>query len=230
MLGTVWLVEDSRVLREEITLVLAQAGFVVAAFDKAEDALAELADNRPDMLLLDAVLPDVDVETFCSRLAESGRLKNIPLVIIAGDPESAGTLLSRHIAIEDCIVKPFTPEALVDRVHGVLHRLHPKSISGRYLAPTKARSALMCSPDSRQIVVDGSPMQLAPIEHRLLLLLLGKKGVTLSRAELTAAVWSDATDVSPRSVDVAMVSLRRKLGRLGNSIKTIRGTGYRYVE
>ena len=73
-------------------------------------------------------------------------------------------------------------------------------------------------------------MQLAPIEHQLLLLLLGKKGITLSRAELTAAIWDNAAEVSPRSVDVAMVSLRRKLGRHGSQIKTIRGIGYRFSE
>ena len=230
MLGDVWLVEDSRVLRDEITLALVQAGFAVTGFICGGDALLELAKTKPDMLLLDAVLPDVEIEGLCSRLAESHRMRNVPLIIIASDAESAGALLSRHGAIEDCIVKPFTPGAFVERVLGVMQRLHPKSISGRFPAAMKTQGSLVCGPDSRQIVVDGAPMQLAPIEHQLLLLLLGKKGMTLSRAELTAAIWDDAAGVSLRSVDVAMVSLRRKLGRHGGQIKTVRGIGYRFIE
>ncbi len=227
----IWLVEDARDLAEEISSALSSAGFVVRVFATGEEALEEFGSERPELILLDAFLPDVDVDTFCSRLAHAGKMKTTPLMVITPNAESAGDLLSRHIMIADCIVKPFTPDALTARVFNVLRRLRSRGVSGRFFAARpKGGPILACSPDTRQVVVDGEPVQLSPVEHRLLVVLLDQKGVTLSRADLLKSIWTEDTEISPRSVDVAMVALRRKLGRAGNSIKSVRGVGYRFVE
>lgn len=226
----IWLVEDARDLYEEISLALSSAGFVVQVFATGGEALAAFGRERPELILLDAFLPDMDIDAFCARLAPAGKAKSVPLMVIAADAESAGDLLSRHITIADCIVKPFSAEALTGRVSNVLRRLHSRAVSGRFPARPKGGPVLVCSPDSRQISVDGEAVQLSPVEHRLLVVLLGGKGVTLSRADLLKAIWTEDADISPRSVDVALVALRRKLGRAGNSIKSVRGVGYRFVE
>ena len=173
----------------------------------------------------------MDVDTFCSRLSHVGKVKSTPLMVITANAESAGDLLSRHITIADCIVKPFTPEALTARVFNVLRRLRSRGVAGRFFAARpKGGPVLTCHPDTRQAIVDGETIQLSPVEHRLLVVLVGQKGVTLSRADLLKAIWTEDAEISPRSVDVAMVALRRKLGRVGNSIKSVRGVGYRFVE
>jgi Response regulators consisting of a CheY-like receiver domain and a winged-helix DNA-binding domain len=227
----IWLVEDARDLSEEISSALSAAGFAVRVFTTGAEVLEEFGRERPELILLDAFLPDVDVDTFCARLAHAGKMKATPLMVITANAESAGDLLSRHITIADCIVKPFTADALIARVFNVLRRLRSRGVSGRFLAARpKGGPALACSPDSRQAVVDGESIQLSPVEHRLLVVLVGQKGVTLSRADLLKSIWTEDADISPRSVDVAMVALRRKLGRVGNSIKSVRGVGYRFVE
>lgn len=228
----IWLVEDARDLSEEISSALSATGFVVRVFATGAEALEEFGRERPELILLDAFLPDVDVDTFCARLAHAGKMKATPLMVITANAESAGDLLSRHITIADCIVKPFTADALTARVFNVLRRLRSRGgVSGRFLAARpKGGQVLACSPDTRQVVVDGESIQLSPVEHRLLVVLVGQKGVTLSRTELLKSIWTEDADISPRSVDVAMVALRRKLGRVGNSIKSVRGVGYRFVE
>jgi Response regulators consisting of a CheY-like receiver domain and a winged-helix DNA-binding domain len=232
----VWLVEDARDIREEAIWALSSSGLLVSCFSHGAEALEALGASgaqaafMPDLLLVDDVLPDMMVEEFCRTAQKNTRTKLPPIVVIAADAERAAELLSRNITIEDCIVKPFAPATLVARLNGVLHRLHPATISGRFLMQGKGEPNLVCSPDSRQIRVDGVAVQLAPIEHRLLVTLLAKKGMALSRAELLAAIWSGDTEVSPRSVDVTMFSLRKKLGRIGASIKTVRGSGYKFIQ
>jgi DNA-binding response OmpR family regulator len=226
---TVWLVEDSREMRDEIAAALSRAGFAVRTFGTGTEALAELAQVRPDLILLDALLPDMDADHFCAEMAtERIKTRPCPLMIISTDAEGAGNLLSRYLFVADSIIKPFSTDSLVFRLYGIFHRLAPRSVSGRILVQPSGKPELECSAESRQIKVDGDTVQLAPVEHRLLVMLLSKKGQTLSRAELLESIWSDDAGVSHRSIDVAMVSLRRKLGRVGGSIKTVRGVGYRF--
>ncbi len=232
----VWLVEDAREIRDQATWALTCSGLIASCFDLGAEALEalETLDAQtlfaPSLILVDDVLPDMTAVQFCQSAQKKIRIKLPPIVVITADAERAAELLSRHIIIEDCMVKPFAPEALAARLTGILHRLYPKTVSVRLAAPGKGEPDLECSPDRRQIKVDGAAVQLAPIEHRLLVALLAKKGSPLSREELLETIWSNDSEVSPRSVDVALFSLRRKLGRIGSSIKTVRGFGYKFVQ
>lgn len=207
-------------------------GFLVAGFTSGADAIAAAGTGRPDLVILDAVLPDMPLESFCKALKAALPANTPPLVAIAPDGDTAGRLLSGNLSIEDCIVKPFTPHVLVARIAGVMTGLRPRSSSTRVSASGGgARPALSWSPASRRAMVDGKAVQLAPIEHRILGIMLSRKGTVFSRNELLAAVSGvGAEEVSPRSVDVAMVALRRKLGPASVYIQTVRGSGYRYVD
>lgn len=228
---SIWIIEDSNEIREEASWELTRFGFIVSRFCTGGDALAELETDRPSLILLDAILPDMKIGEFCRRLKEAAPAGQPPLVAIAPDGDTAGTLLSSHLCIEDCLVKPFTPHALVTRVSGIMSGLNPRTASARMAAADRSRKpAVNWSPDSRRALVDGKAVQLAPIEHKLLGIMFSHKGTVFSRGELLSAIWNSDSEVSQRSVDVAMVSLRRKLGAAGPSIQTVRGKGYRFVD
>ena len=120
MSRSIWIIEDSDEIREEASWELTRFGFIVTGFVSGGDALAAMGDGRPNLILLDATLPDMDAGEFCLRLREAAPSGPPSLVAIAPDGDTAGMLLSSHLSIEDCIVKPFTPHALVTRIAGIV--------------------------------------------------------------------------------------------------------------
>lgn len=228
MNATVWLVEDSLALRDELSWELMRFGFGVRAMALAEDALRALGQAAPDLFIVDAVMPDMSVEEFCSRLGPDSAP---PVMLIAADAERAAALLAAQPLVRDYLVKPFLPQVLVTRLASILERLdQPGDAPKALLRAAGPPPTLHCGPDARVARVDGRNIPLAPTEHRLLCYLLSRKGEVLSRAQLLEAIWETSEDDSKRSVDVTIVSLRRKLGRAGNCIRTVRGVGYKLAD
>ncbi len=228
MKAGIWFVEDSLALRDELSWELMRYGFCVRVLGRAEDALQALGQAAPDLFIIDAVMPDMSVEEFCSRLGVDSAP---PVMLIAADAEQAAALLAAQPIIRDYLVKPFLPQVLVTRLASILERLDQSVDAPKALLRASGSSpALHCSPDARVARVDGRNVPLAPTEHRLLCYLLSRKGEVLSRAQLLEDIWETSEDDSKRSVDVTIVSLRRKRGRAGNCIRTVRGVGYKLAD
>lgn len=217
---------DSRALLKEI---LENGDFHVTAVSRGEDAVSAAADQRPDLVLSDVVMPNMSGLALCRRLKSDRRTASVPVVLMSamrrGELEQAEGL---EIGADDYLVKPVDPRLLIARIRAVLRR-RPEAPAAPE-GPLRA-GALIVDPAARVATAAGRALPLTRKEFDLLALLLEKRGRVLGAPYLLETVWGYDTAVykDPHTVEVHVSSLRRKLGpRLAKRIVTVPGVGYRF--
>ena len=220
----IWLVEDEEDILALIYYNLEKEGFVVTGFQSAEEMLAVLGKNLPDLLVLDLMLPGMDGFEACRRFKAQEACARIPILMLTARSEESDIITGLELGADDYLTKPFSPRVLIARVHALLRR------AGQNAAGARNRilfDNLLLDTDRHEAFLAGKRLSLTATEFRILALLAGKPGWVFSRDQIITAAHGGNISVTDRTVDVQIVSLRKKLGSRQSPIETVRGVGYK---
>ncbi len=229
MRQTVFLLEDDPDISRLVDYHLAKAGFTVRAFGTGRSILADAERERPDLFLLDVMVPDGSGLDVCRRVREHDSLKSVPIIFLTARAAETDRVRGLELGADDYVTKPFSTRELVARVRAVLRRSTPREES----APTAPLHIDNIEIDSTamQLRVRGELVTMTSTEFRLLDYLARHPGRMFSRDQLLDAVWGDSRFVTPRSVDVYVRRIREKIEddpEAPRYLRTMRGAGYRF--
>jgi len=206
---------------------LSRAQYDVVGVASGEEALAQVRTTPPSLVVLDLMLPGVDGLEVCKALKRDTRTAAIPIVILTARGEEADIVAGLELGADDYLTKPFSPRVLLARIRAVLRRHHTEPVAEDAVI---THHGLVLHPGRHEVLVEGQPVPLTLTEFRVLHLLARHPGWVFTRNQIIAAAQGADVSVTERAVDVHIVSLRRKLGAIGEAIETIRGVGYRLQE
>ena len=219
MKGRVLVVDDDLALAEMLGIVLRNEGLEVTHVADGSEAVAAFRESRPDLVLLDVMLPGLDGMEVCRRIrAESG----VPIVMLTARTDPVDVVLGLEAGADDYVTKPFEPAILAARLRAVLRRVARHDAS-----PVLRAGELEIDRDGMEVRISGAPVALTPTEYRLLLELAENRGTVLSRERLLEDVWGYVWSGDTRLVDMHVGRLRAKIG--ADAIETVRGAGYKLV-
>jgi two-component system phosphate regulon response regulator PhoB len=225
---TVLVVDDEEDILELVKYNLAKEGFTVVAVASGEDALAATRTKQPDAVVLDLMLPGLDGLEVCRRMKSDPTMRHIPIVMLTAKGTEADIVTGLELGASDYVTKPFSPRVLTARVRAVLRREDESTDDGGVMHVRE----LVIHPGRHEVLAGGVPVNLTATEFRILVFLARRPGWVFTRQQIVDAAQGDDVYVADRfvtdrSVDVHIVSLRRKLGSCGAYIETVRGVGYR---
>lgn len=226
--ATVLIIEDEEDIRELVAYNLQRDKFNIIEAGSGEEGLQMAQQSKPDLILLDLMLPGRDGLDVCRQLKRNEQTQNIPVIMITAKGEESDIVTGLEMGSEDYIVKPFSPKVLCARVKAVLRR----HASPPELAPDDIVKIhdMVIHPGRHEVLVGGKPVDLTATEFRLLHTLARRPGWVFTRAQIVDTVHGEDYPVTDRSVDVQIVGLRRKLKKAGDYIETVRGIGYRFKD
>ena len=222
-------VEDEKDLRDLLQYNLGRAGFSVQTTDRGEAALRIVQDDPPDLILLDLMLPGMDGLELCRALKADKATDAIPVVMLTAKGEETDIIVGLELGADDYITKPFSPRVLIARIKAVLRRPSASESDGAIRPPLRF-DRITIVPDRHEVRIDEHVVELTATEFRLLYLLARRPGRVFTRQQIIDGVHQGFAAVTDRSVDVQVVTLRRKLGPLAERVQTVRGIGYRFRE
>jgi two-component system phosphate regulon response regulator PhoB len=218
-------VEDERDIAELIEYNLLKAGYTPAICRSGEEAFEAVGRGKPDLVLLDLMLPGVDGLEVCRRLKKDPRTANVPVIMVTAKGEESDVVTGLELGADDYVIKPFSPKVLVARVKTVLRRGSIEESAGREVLRA---GILELYPGRREARVKDRPVSLTYTEFNILLLLARRRGWVFTRSQIFHAVRGGRYHVTERSVDVHIRGLRKKLGAGAEYLETVRGVGYRF--
>ena len=219
----VLVVDDEPDLRELIQYNLTQSGHSVLTASDGVSAL-ELAQSKiPDVIVLDVMMPGLTGIEVTKRLRSQTQTSSIPIIMLTAKVQEAHELEGLHAGADDYITKPFSMPILIARINSLSRRTKMDSDSGATLTVGPVSINL----NEHLVTIDDLPIHLTITEFRLLATLVQSKGKVLSRAELISRAIGPAVTVTPRTVDVHITALRKKMGDQAILISTVRAVGYR---
>jgi len=218
---TVLVVEDETSIASFVALYLKNAGYRIQTAGTGREALERAAAEKPSLIVLDLMLPDIDGLEVCRRIRQTS---DVPILMLTARDEDVDKIIGLEVGADDYLTKPFNPRELVARVKSILRR----SVPERREAQTKQikHGDLEIDVGRREVLVSGTEVQLAPKEFDLLWELLDHRGLVLTRDQLLERVWGYTFAGDTRTVDVHVRQLRRKLGE-ASPIVTVWGVGYK---
>lgn len=223
MAARVLVTEDEATLSELLRYNLEAEGFTVLRARTGEEAEVIVAEERPDLVILDWMLPGVSGIEICRRLRARPETRSIPIIMLTARAEEADRVRGLSTGADDYIVKPFSLPELMARVRAILRRAAPNRI-----ADILKVGDLELDRAAHRVTRSGRPVQLGPTEYRLLEFLMESAGRVLSRTQLLDGVWGREAEVDERTVDVHIGRLRKGLNADidDDLIRTVRGAGY----
>ena len=220
----VLIVDDEAPIREMIAVALEMAGYECLEAENANAAHGLIVDDKPDMVLLDWMMPGASGIEFARRLRKDETTADIPIIMLTAKGDEDNKIKGLEAGVDDYITKPFSPRELVARLKAVLRRTTPKGIE----EPVTV-DELTLDPISHRVTSDQQPVELGPTEFRLLQFFMTHQDRAYSRSQLLDMVWGGNVYVEERTVDVHIRRLRKALGdRHDYLVQTVRGTGYRF--
>jgi two-component system phosphate regulon response regulator PhoB len=218
------IVEDEAPIRQMIAFNLSRAGFEVEEAEDCSSARLRIADSRPDLLLVDWMLPDSTGLELTRTLRREDANREMPIIMLTARAEERDKLLGLDGGADDYITKPFSPRELLSRINAVLRRAAPPADE-----PLVAGD-LQLDPVSHRVFVGDREVRLGPTEYRLLKFLMENADRVYSRTQLLDFVWGQNVYIEERTVDVHVRRLRKVLEdfKVEHYIQTVRGAGYRF--
>jgi len=220
-------VDDEEDILELVTFNLAKEGYHVAGALTGEEALKKVHREVYDLILLDLMLPGIDGLEVTKSLKSDPKTSHIPIVMLTAKGEEADIVTGLELGAEDYITKPFSPRVLLARIRTALRRKAEKPIDDRAVVYIHE---LEIDPGRRHVSAGGKPAALTFTEFQILLSLSRRPGWVFTRTQIVDSVRGGDYPVTDRRVDVQIVGLRKKLGKYGKYIETVRGVGYRFSE
>lgn len=221
-------VEDDLALQELLLFNLEKNGWDVTLADSGEAALLKVVDRLPDLIVLDLMLPGVDGKQVCQQVRRYPKTSTIPIIMISAMGQDQDVVGGLEMGADDYIVKPFSPGVLLARIDAVLRRCADRP-SDPGPVPISIHN-LDIDPLCFTVKVDGESVVLTHTDFLILQLLASEPGRVFTRRQIIDAAHEKDVSISERSVDVQIVGLRRKIGKSGRFIETVRGVGYRLKE
>ena len=222
----IWIVEDEEDILALVSYNLQKAGYAARTFVSGEEALAALDGALPDLLILDLMLGGIDGRELCRRLRQDSRTRGVPVLMLTALAEDEDVVRGFETGADDYMTKPFSPKVLLARVKAVLRRGKEKGSSSTLIS----LAGLRIDSGRHEATLDGAALALTASEFRLLAHLASRPGQVFNRDQLVEAVHDGHVAVTDRTVDVMIVSLRKKLGNRKELVETVRGVGYRFRE
>lgn len=219
------IVEDETDIRELIAYNLEMSGYQVIKARDGEEGLQLSRQHKPDLIILDLMLPGIDGFRVCEMIRKDKTTSNIPIIMLTARTGDEDMIAGLENGADDYITKPFSPRILLARVKAVLRR---RNLNG----DTPSNRAvnvhdIVIDSARHEIRSDGDRLDLSATEFAILRFLSENPGWVFSRNQIIDAVKGEDYPVTARSVDVQILGIRRKLGEKGNLIETVRGVGYR---
>jgi two-component system phosphate regulon response regulator PhoB len=224
---TILVIEDEEDILELIRYNLEREGYRVVCAESGEKGLEIARRQRPDLLLLDLMLPGLDGLEVCKRLKTDSSIATLPIVMVTARGEEADVVTGLELGAEDYVTKPFSPRVLVARVRAVLRRRRETPVDDVAVIRTHE---IEIHPGRHTVSVDGTAVDLTATEFKILHFLAKRPGWVFTRYQIVDGIRGPNYPVTERSIDVQIVALRRKLGERGAIIETVRGVGYRFTE
>lgn len=217
--------DDEADILELLKVSLEKAGYRFEGFQEADDLFRYLARERPALLLLDLMLPEIDGLEVCREVRRTEALAGLPVIMLTAKGDEADKVVGLELGADDYVTKPFSVKELVARIHAVLRRP-----AGGETARRIVIGPLILDGDKFEVAVDGAKVELTATEFKILQLLASKPGRVFTRDRILDHLWGDEKAVVDRTVDVHIRNLREKLGPAAALVKNIRGVGYKVEE
>jgi len=218
------IVEDEKPIRDMIAFGLRRAGFEVREAEDCSAARASIADQRPDLLLVDWMLPDQSGLELTRAVKRHKDTEDLPVIMLTARADEHDKVTGLEGGADDYVTKPFSPRELLARINAVLRR---SSVAGT--GEALEAGGLQLDLASHRVTVDGEAVQLGPTEYRLLQFFMEHPERVYSRSQLLDRVWGGNVYVEERTVDVHIRRLREKLPVLNQAIETVKQFGYKLV-
>ena len=221
----IMVVEDEADIQELIRYNLAKEGFLVTTCDSGEEALEQVGQHVPELVLLDLMLPGIGGLDVCRALRRAPQTQSVPIIMLTAKSEEADIVTGLELGADDYVTKPFSPRVLLARVQALLRR---RVATDEPATTTIRRGEIEIDTPRHQVTLAGTPLDLTYTEFSVLELLARRAGIVFTRYQIVDAVKGEDYPVTDRSVDVQIVGLRKKLGDHSKLIETVRGVGYRF--
>ena len=218
----IWCVEDDSSIRDIEVYALTSTGFEAKGFEDGDSFWDALQSEKPDLVVLDVMLPGKDGVALLKLMKASEDFQYIPVIMATAKGTEYDKIQSLDLGADDYLVKPFGIMEMVSRVKAVLRRCKPTQEN-----KALKMEGLCLNPSEHTVTVDGDRVILTYKEYELLHLFLSQPGIAFTREQLLSSVWNTEYAGETRTVDMHIRTLRQKLGSYGHIIETVRNVGYR---
>ena len=225
MTHRILVVDDEPDITALVAYHLAKAGYRVSTAANGPDALKAAREERPDIVILDIMLPTVSGYDVLGEMRRREETREVGVILLTARREEADRIRGLSLGADDYLTKPFSPQELTLRVQALLRRLGSPAVTA---GSTLTAGSVSIDRSSHRAKVDGAELELTATEYKLLLTLVERRGRVQSRPQLLETVWEAQPDIQTRTVDMHVQRLRTKLGESGSMIETVRGFGYRF--
>jgi len=219
----VLIVEDDRSIADVLVYNLRQSGYAVAVASDGQDALNQVQNKRPQLIILDLMLPVIDGLEVCRRLRANPASRDVPIMMLTAKAEETDQVVGLAMGADDYVTKPFSIQVVLQRVKALLRRTAVSS-EDRSVASSQG---VTVDRQRHVATAGGRVLELTPSEFSLLDTLVRQPGRAFSRGDLITAALGD-TIVLERTIDVHIRALRKKMGGYAGLVQTVRGIGYRF--
>jgi two-component system, OmpR family, phosphate regulon response regulator PhoB len=218
-------VDDEPDITALVAYHLAKAGHRVSTAANGPDALKAAREERPDIVILDLMLPGVSGYDVLAELRRRDETREVGVILLTSRREEPDRIRGLSLGADDYLTKPFSPQELSLRVTALLRRLGSPAVSA---GSTLSAGPIAIDRSAHRVTIDGHELILTATEYKLLLTLIERRGRVQTRPQLLETVWEAQPDIQTRTVDMHVQRLRSKLGDAGKLIETVRGFGYRF--
>ena len=226
MAKKIFIVEDEPDLRDTLQFNFENEGFTVKSFSNGESFLEAINDDKPNLVILDLMLPGISGLDVCRELRTKENHENIAVVMLTAKSEEIDRIVGFELGADDYVTKPFSVRELILRIKAILKRGQTKK---EVVEVERQFGDLKIDIESHEVFVDSVQIDLTALEFKLLNQLVETRGRVQSRDQLLQDVWGYSAEVTTRTVDTHIKRLRNKLGSMGKYVQTIRGVGYKFA-
>ena len=220
-------IEDDEDIQELINYNLNKEGYQVVSTDSGETGLDMARVEKPDLVVLDLMLPGIDGLEVCKLIKSDSATAGIPIVMVTAKGEESDVVTGLELGADDYVTKPFSPKVLIARIRACFRRNTQRPVDQTSVIKI---NDLTIHPGRHEVIIAGKPVKLTLTEFKLLHFLASRPGWVFTRYQIVDAVRGEDYVVTDRTVDVQVVGLRKKLRTYGKHIETVRGVGYRFRE
>ena len=220
----IFIVEDEPDLRDTLSFNFENEGFKVSSFPDGEKCLTSVKQNKPDLIILDLMLPGINGLDVCREIRSKEENNDVSIIMLTAKGEEIDRIVGFELGADDYVTKPFSVRELILRVKVLLKKRSDNQSAEKILEYGPVKMNL----DAHSVLVDDIDVVLTALEFKLLKHLLKRRGRVQTRDQLLGDVWGYSSEVTTRTVDTHIKRLREKLGSTGDLIQTIRGVGYRF--
>ncbi|WP_342760022.1 response regulator transcription factor [Kineothrix sedimenti] len=222
-MALIYVVEDDKNIREIEVFALRNTGYEIKDFECAKEFYQEMEEKKPDIILLDIMLPDEDGLDIVRKLRAGIETKDIPIILVTAKTSEIDKVKGLDIGADDYMAKPFGVMELISRVKALLRRSNKNEEKILYIGK-------VCLDEEKHMVTsDGNPCELTYKEYELLKLLMNNAGIVTPRDMILEKIWGTDFEGESRTLDMHIKTLRQKLKEAGSMIKTVRNVGYMFT-